>query len=156
MSQERMVNLAFVAAALLVWFLSAHLFAGVFDLVRPEWDAGIIGREFRLSNLLGVSAGIIGGIALGNRVDFAHVAAAGGANVSVGVDVNFIWGIGEDDGAYIAAFHDDIGACEVAALESYEFVAHLRDCGDGGDIGVDCLAAQSVAGVAAVDGDGGA
>jgi len=64
MSQERMVNLAFVAAALLLWFLSAHLFAGLFDAFRPEWDAGIIGREFRLSNLLGISVGILGGIAL--------------------------------------------------------------------------------------------
>jgi preprotein translocase subunit SecE len=64
MSQERMVNLAFVAAALLLWFLSANLFASMFDMFRPEWDAGIIGREFRLSNLLGISAGILGGIAL--------------------------------------------------------------------------------------------
>jgi preprotein translocase subunit SecE len=64
MSQERMVNLAFVAAALLLWFLSAHLFAGLFDAFRPEWDAGIIGREFRLSNLLGISVGILGGLAL--------------------------------------------------------------------------------------------
>ncbi len=78
MSQERMVNLAFVAAALLVWFLSAHLFAGLFDLVRPEWDTGIIGREFRLSNLLGVSAGIVGGIALWKNeklFQFAHEVA---------------------------------------------------------------------------------
>lgn len=64
MSQERMVNLAFVAAALVLWFLSGHLFAGLFDLVRPEWDAGIIGREFRLSDLLGISVGVLGGIAL--------------------------------------------------------------------------------------------
>jgi preprotein translocase subunit SecE len=64
MSQERMVNMAFVAAALLLWFLSAQLFAGMFDLVRPEWDAGIIGREFRLSNLLGISVGVLGGLYL--------------------------------------------------------------------------------------------
>ncbi len=64
MSQERMVNLAFVAAALMLWFLSAHLFAGLFDVFRPEWDAGIIGREFRLSNLLGISVGVLGGLYL--------------------------------------------------------------------------------------------
>ncbi len=64
MSQERMVNLSFVAAALLLWFLGAHLFAGAFDLFRPEWDASIIGREFRLSNLLGIVLGIAGGIYL--------------------------------------------------------------------------------------------
>lgn len=64
MSQERMVNFAFVSTALLLWLLTAHLFAGVFDLVRPEWDVGIIGREFRLSNLCGMSVGVLGGIAL--------------------------------------------------------------------------------------------
>ncbi len=64
MSQERMVNLSFVAAALLLWYLSGSLFAGLFDVIRPEWDAGIIGREFRLSNLLGISAGILGGLYL--------------------------------------------------------------------------------------------
>lgn len=62
MSQDRMVNLSFVAAALLLWFLSASLFAGLFDLVRPEWDVGIIGRELRLSNLLGIALGVLGGI----------------------------------------------------------------------------------------------
>ncbi len=69
MSQERMVNLAFVAAALMLWFLSTHLIAGVFDMLPPppialgnQWDASIIGREFRLSNLLGISAGVLGGI----------------------------------------------------------------------------------------------
>ena len=61
MSQERMVNLAFVAAALMLWFLSAAAFAGLFDVVRPEWDVGLIGREFRLSNLLGIAAGVPSG-----------------------------------------------------------------------------------------------
>jgi preprotein translocase SecE subunit len=64
MSQERIVNLAFVTAALLLWYLSASMFAGLFDLVRPEWDLGLIGREFRLSNLLGIVTGIAGGISL--------------------------------------------------------------------------------------------
>jgi len=59
-----MVNLSFVAAALLLWYLSGSLFAGLFDVIRPEWDAGIIGREFRLSNLLGISAGVLGGLYL--------------------------------------------------------------------------------------------
>ena len=74
MSQERIVNLAFVAAALILWFLSAHLFAGVFDLVRPEWDLGVIGREFRLSNLLGISVGVVGGIALWRNEKLFHFA----------------------------------------------------------------------------------
>ena len=84
MSQERMVNLAFVAAALIVWFLSAHLFAGLFDLAGSfdltsrELDMAIIGHEFRLSNLLGMSVGIIGGIALWRSArlfQFAHEVA---------------------------------------------------------------------------------
>ena len=74
MSQERMVNFAFVSAALLMWLLSAHLFAGVFDLVRPEWDVGIIGREFRLSNLIGMSVGVLGGIALWRDARVFHLA----------------------------------------------------------------------------------
>jgi preprotein translocase SecE subunit len=57
-----MVNLAFVAAALLLWFIGASAFAGLFDMVRPEWDVGLIGREFRLSNLLGIALGVGGGI----------------------------------------------------------------------------------------------
>ena len=64
MSQERMVNMAFVTAAMMMWILTAHLVAGGFDLFRPEWDIGIIGREFRLSNLVGIAVGVLGGIAL--------------------------------------------------------------------------------------------
>lgn len=71
MSQERMVNMAFVAAALVLWFVGAHLFGVLFDALPPppaamgdKWDAFIIGREFRLSNLLGVAVGVAGGLAL--------------------------------------------------------------------------------------------
>ena len=71
MSQERMVNMAFIAAALVLWFVSAHLFGVLFDALPPppasvgdKWDAYIIGREFRLSNLLGVAVGVAGGLAL--------------------------------------------------------------------------------------------
>lgn len=73
MSQERMVNMAFIAAGLVLWFVSAHLFGVIFDALPPlststgdrvHWDAYIIGREFRLSNLLGVACGVVGGILL--------------------------------------------------------------------------------------------
>jgi len=64
MSQARMVNMAFMAGALLLWIVSARTFAGVFDLLRPEWDLALIGAEFRLSNLLGIAVGVVGGIAL--------------------------------------------------------------------------------------------
>lgn len=73
MSQERMVNMAFVAIALVLWFVSANLFGTLLDALPPlnassgdrwQWDAYIIGREFRLSNLLGVAFGVAGGILL--------------------------------------------------------------------------------------------
>jgi hypothetical protein len=64
MSQARMVNMAFMAAALLLWIVTAQFFAGTFDLFRPEWDLSLIGSEFRLSNLLGITIGAVGGIYL--------------------------------------------------------------------------------------------
>ncbi len=64
MSQARMVNMAFMTAALLMWIVSAKFFAGSFDLLRPEWDLSLIGNEFRLSNLLGIGIGVFGGIYL--------------------------------------------------------------------------------------------
>ena len=64
MSQARMVNMAFMAGALLLWIVSARTFAGAFDLLRPECDLALIGNEFRLSNLLGIAVGVVGGIAL--------------------------------------------------------------------------------------------
>lgn len=64
MSQERIVNLSFVAAALILWFVSASLFAQVLDFAGPDWDMHLIGREFRLSNMLGIAVGIAGGMYL--------------------------------------------------------------------------------------------
>ena len=64
MSQERIVNLSFVAAALILWFVSASLFAQVLDFVGPDWDMHLIGREFRLSNMAGIAVGIAGGMYL--------------------------------------------------------------------------------------------
>ena len=51
MSQARMVNMAFMTAALLLWVVSAEFFSGSLDLIRPEWDLRIIGNEFRLHDL---------------------------------------------------------------------------------------------------------
>lgn len=62
MSQARMVNMAFMTAALLLWIVSADLFSGALDMVRPEWDLRIIGNEFRLHDLMGIAVGVIGGI----------------------------------------------------------------------------------------------
>lgn len=77
MSQERIVNLAFVAAALLIWFIGASLMASGLDaLPAPphdwtflgdsvdSWDLKVIGRELRLSNLLGIALGVAGGLYL--------------------------------------------------------------------------------------------
>ncbi len=62
MSQARMVNMAFMTAALLLWVVSAEFFSGSLDLIRPEWDLRIIGNEFRLHDLLGIAVGVFGGI----------------------------------------------------------------------------------------------
>lgn len=64
MSQERIVNLSFVAAALVMWFLSASLVGSVLDFLGPDWDIQVIGREFTLSNLIGIAVGIGGGLYL--------------------------------------------------------------------------------------------
>jgi preprotein translocase SecE subunit len=64
MSQTRMVNMAFMAAALILWIVSARTFAAAFDFIRPEWDLALIGAQFRLSDLIGISVGVFGGIAL--------------------------------------------------------------------------------------------
>ncbi len=64
MSQSRMVNMAFMGAALLLWFVSMQFFASVLDMIRPEWDLALIGAEFRLSDLLGIVIGVGGGVAL--------------------------------------------------------------------------------------------
>ena len=102
----------------------------------------------------GGGAVAIGGVAFGDGVDFAGIAAAGGADVFCGVDVEFEGCVGEDDGADVAAFHNDGGAVEVVALEGDEFFADGGDGGDGGDVGVDGLGAEGSAGIEAVDGDG--
>lgn len=74
MSQARMVNMSFMAAALLLWVVSASFFAGTFDLLRPEWDLALIGNEFRLSNLLGILFGVGGGIYLWRHAQLYQLA----------------------------------------------------------------------------------
>ncbi|MCB9737663.1 MAG: preprotein translocase subunit SecE [Deltaproteobacteria bacterium] len=74
MSQARMVNMSFMAAALLLWVVSASFFAGTFDLLRPEWDLALIGNEFRLSNLLGILVGVGGGIYLWRHAQLYQLA----------------------------------------------------------------------------------
>lgn len=74
MSQARMVNMSFMAAALLLWVVSASFFAGTFDLLRPEWDLSLIGNEFRLSNLLGILVGVGGGIYLWRHAQLYQLA----------------------------------------------------------------------------------
>ncbi len=63
-SQARMVNLTFMAAALLLWILSARFLAGAFDLTYPELDIALIGGEFRFSDLAGFIVVVVGGIYL--------------------------------------------------------------------------------------------
>ena len=63
-SQARLVNMTFLTAALLLWIISASFFAGVLDMTYPEWDLALIGKEFRLSDLVGIGIGIFGGVYL--------------------------------------------------------------------------------------------
>lgn len=74
MSQARMVNMAFMAAALLLWVVSAQLFAGLFDLVGPTWNVDLIGKEFFLSDLMGIAVGVVGGIALWRHAELYRLA----------------------------------------------------------------------------------
>jgi len=64
MSANRIVNMAFMAAGILLWLTAAKVYGTVFELVRPEWDLPLIGRQFNLSNLLGLTTGVFGGILL--------------------------------------------------------------------------------------------
>src|SRR5690606_21983229 len=96
------------------------------------------------------------GVALGDGVHLTHFHPAGGADGFVGINVELERCVGENDGPDVAAFHDDVRAPEVVTLEADESLSHFRDGGNGGDVGVDGLGAQFVAGVNAVHGDGGA
>jgi hypothetical protein len=103
----------------------------------------------------GVDALAVRRIPLGYGIHFPHVGAAGGADLFVGIDVDFVGRVWKDHGADVPAFHDDAGVIEVSALEADEFFPHFRDGGDGGDVGIDGLAAECIGGINAINGDGG-
>jgi preprotein translocase SecE subunit len=81
MSQARMVNMAFMAAALLLWIVSAQFFAGAFDWIRPKWDIDFIGSEFKLSDLLGIIVGVGGGLYLWRHARLYQLASEVAAEV---------------------------------------------------------------------------
>lgn len=64
------------------------------------------------------------------------VGAALGANGGIGVEVEFDGGVGEDDGALVAAFCDEAGM--EFADETLGLNEGLADGGDGGDLGGQC------------------
>jgi len=64
MNLQRYVNLSFVIVGLLVWAVLASLFGFVFEVIDPDLDKHLIGAGFRLSNLLGLIAGVASALAL--------------------------------------------------------------------------------------------
>jgi preprotein translocase subunit SecE len=64
MSHSRLVNITFMSAAVLLWVITAKFVAGTLEFTMPEWDLALIGREFRISDLIGLSCGVLGGILL--------------------------------------------------------------------------------------------
>ncbi len=53
-----------------------------------------------------------------------------------GGDVKFEGGVGHDDGADVAADHDDLAAQPKLSLAAYQFGSHFFVAGDEGDVGV--------------------
>ena len=91
--------------------------------------------------LLEGGAGALGvlAVALGNGIGDAFGSAAGGAHFLRGGHEVLVLGVGEDDGADIAAFHDHGLAGVVFALLFHEQGAHSGDGGDGGDVVIRAL-----------------
>lgn len=134
-------------------FAAQDFGGGISDALNGELgcieDVGIV-RDFEWCDF----AGAIGGIACGYGVDFSVVGSTVVADGGLCIDVDFVGGFGEDDGADIAAFHDYVGAFEVVSLEFHEFCADFRYGGDGGDVLVDGGGAEVGGGIYAIDGDG--
>ena len=59
MNVKRYVNMGFVLGGILAWVCFAPFFAWVFELIAPAWDRPLIGTEFRVSNLLGLTSAVL-------------------------------------------------------------------------------------------------
>jgi preprotein translocase SecE subunit len=64
MNLSRYVNLAFVTAGLLMWIVSAEAFAAAIDWFAPTWNRPLLGADFVVSDLLGLTAGLATAITL--------------------------------------------------------------------------------------------
>ncbi len=58
MNIVRYVNLAFAAAGLLTWVVTADFYATMLSF-RPEWQQDILGPDFLTSDLMGFSTGFV-------------------------------------------------------------------------------------------------
>ena len=55
---EKYVKLGIVFTGLLTWILMAAFFQTVFNWINPDWDIMLIGRQFTVSDLLGLGFGL--------------------------------------------------------------------------------------------------
>ena len=90
----------------------------------------------------------------GDAVHLADFLAARFPDAGIGIHVNFIRSLGENDAPDVPAFHHHIPQLQVVPLEGHQAFPHLRHGGHGGDVAVDLLAAEFFAGIHAVHGDG--
>lgn len=69
MNLLRYVNLAFVAAGLLIWVVSAEAYAAMIEWFAPAWNRPLLGADFLISDLGGLLSGLAGAFVLWRRDD---------------------------------------------------------------------------------------
>ncbi len=55
---EKYVKLGIVITGILTWILMAAFFQTVINWINPDWDIMLIGRQFTVSDLLGLGFGL--------------------------------------------------------------------------------------------------
>jgi len=69
MNVRRYVNMGFVVTGILAWLVLAPFFRWLMEWLIPSWDMNVLGGEFRVSDLLGLVAAILGTIYIWMRED---------------------------------------------------------------------------------------
>ena len=64
MNIQRYVNISFVFAGILAWVVTAAFLGAVFDWIAPDWNLGLIGAKFALSDLVGLTVGVTTAVTL--------------------------------------------------------------------------------------------
>jgi preprotein translocase subunit SecE len=64
MNLQRYVNISFVIAGLLVWAIVGSLFGFIIEAIDLDFNLHLLGSGFRLSDLLGLFAGVGAGVYL--------------------------------------------------------------------------------------------